>query len=470
MTKNETLLDLEIDRNVLADEDTLVIVADAIRTCLRESDKKTLRAFLDSQEPADIATILDTLEAGDALAAMRHVDLHEQAQIFGYLDPEYQIELSDLMGRREFARLMSAMSHDERVDLFKHLDPVAQEAVLPGLAKAERDDLRKLASYKEGTAGSIMTSDYATLTPEMTAKEAIEALRNQALDAETVYQAYIIDEDRKLVGVISLRDLIVARANARVRNLMDTNPVFIRAEEDREEAAQIISRYDLMALPVINGGDKLVGIVTQDDAMDVQEQEATSDFHKVGTVSGLKTGVRDAGIFVLYRARIVWLVLLVFGNIFSGAGIAYFEETIEAYVALVFFLPLLIDSGGNAGSQSATLMVRALATGDVRINDWAKMLGRELAIAALLGITMAVAVSTIGVVRGGPEIAVVVASSMMIIVVVGSMIGMSLPFLLSRFKLDPATASAPLVTSIADATGVLIYFAIATQVLHIPAS
>lgn len=470
MTKNETLLDLEIDRNVLSDEDTLAIVADAIRTCLKEGDKKTLRAFLDSQEPADIATILDTLEAGDALAAMRHVDLHEQAQIFGYLDAEYQIELSDLMGRREFARLMGAMSHDERVDLFKHLDPVAQEAVLPGLAQAERDDLRKLASYTEGTAGSIMTSDYATLTPDMTAKEAIEALRNQALDAETVYQAYIIDEDRKLVGVISLRDLIVARANARVRNLMDTNPVFIRAEEPREEAAQIISRYDLMALPVINGGDKLVGIVTQDDAMDVQEQEATSDFHKVGTVSGLKTNVRDAGIFVLYRARIVWLVLLVFGNIFSGAGIAYFEETIEAYVALVFFLPLLIDSGGNAGSQSATLMVRALATGDVRINDWARMLGRELAIAALLGITMALAVSTIGVVRGGPEIAVVVASSMMIIVIVGSMIGMSLPFLLSRFKLDPATASAPLVTSIADATGVLIYFAIATQVLHIPAS
>lgn len=470
MTKNQALLDLEVDRNVLADDETLAIVAQALRTCLRDGDKKTLRAFLDSQEPADIATILDTLEAAEALAAMRHVGLYEQAQIFGYLDPEYQIELSDLMGRREFARLMSAMSHDERVDLFKHLDPVAQEAVLPGLAKAERDDLRKLASYPEDTAGSIMTSDYATLTPDMTAKEAIEALRNQALDAETVYQAYIIDDERQLVGVISLRDLIVARANARVRNLMDTNPVFIRAEEDREEAAQIISRYDLIALPVINGGDKLVGIVTQDDAMDVQEQEATTDFHKVGTVTGLKATVRDASIFVLYRARIVWLVLLVFGNIFSGAGIAFFEDTIAAHLALLFFLPLLIASGGNAGAQSATLMVRALATGDVRMSDWASVLGREFATALLLGLTMAAAVSLIGVLRAGPDIALVVALSMVAIVLVGAMIGMSLPFVLSRLKLDPATASAPLVTSIADVTGVVIYFTIATQVLTMQAA
>lgn len=465
MTEVKTLLDLEIDHSALSDEETLAIVADAVRACLNEGDAASLRFFFDSQEPADVATILEELEAAEALATMRMLDLREQAQIFGYLDARYQVELSDRMGRRDFARLMAAMSHDERVDLFKRLDPAAQEAVLPGLAKAERDDLRKLASYAEGTAGAIMTSDYATLTPDMTAKEAIEALRAQALDAETVYQAYIVDDERHLVGVVSLRDLIVARATARVRDLMDTNPVSIGAGEPREEAAQIISRYDLIALPVINGGEKLVGIVTQDDAMDVQEEEATTDFLKSGMVSGLKTGMREAGIFTLYRARIVWLVLLVFGNIFSGAGIAYFEDTIAAHLALLFFLPLLIASGGNAGAQSATLMVRALATGDVRMGDWASVLGREFATALLLGVTMAVAVSAIGVLRGGPAIAAVVAISMIAIVIVGAMIGMSLPFILSKLKMDPATASAPLVTSIADVAGVLIYFAVATQVL-----
>jgi magnesium transporter len=468
MTEN-TLLDLEIDHEALEDDTLLDIVVEGIRTCLRKNDRETLRAFFDAHEPADIATFLDRMEADEALAALRHADLHEQGQIVGYLKPGCRVDIAKLMGKRDLAKLMGAMSHDERVDLFKELDTVAQEAILPSLAKAEREDLRKLASYPEGTAGSIMTSDYAVLHPEMRVPEAIEALRRQAIDAETVYQSYIVDEDRRLVGVVSLRDLITARSNQSVAEIMDTQPVFIRAEDPREEAAEKVARYDLLALPVINGGEKLVGIVTQDDAMDVQQEEATDDFHKVGTVQGLRAGVREAGVFVLYRARIVWLVLLVFGNIFSGAGIAYFEDTIAAHLALLFFLPLLIASGGNAGSQSATLMVRAIATGDVRIADWASLLGRELAIALMLGATMALAVSFIGVYRGGPEIALVVALSMVMIVVVGSIIGMSLPFLLSKFKMDPATASGPLVTSIADASGVLIYFAIATQVLQMAA-
>jgi magnesium transporter len=468
LIENNSLLELTVERNAFHGDEKLEAIASAVRNALREGKAGELREFIDAQEPADVASILDHLDTSDALSAMRHVELHDQAKIYGYLDASCQIALADRMGRRDFAQLMAAMSHDERVDLFKHLDPDAQEAILPALAQAERDDLRRLASYPEDSAGSVMTSDYATLTPDMSAREAIDALRHQALDAETVYQSYIVDDQRRLVGVLSLRDLIVARANKRVGELMDTNPVFIHAEDRREEAAQLISRYDLIALPVIDGADKLVGIITQDDAMDVQEQEATDDFHLVGTVRGLKTGVREAGIFMLYRARIVWLVLLVFGNIFSGAGIAYFEDTIAAYLALLFFLPLLIASGGNAGSQSATLMVRAIATGDVRIGDWASLLARELAIALMLGVTMALAVSVIGVFRGGPEIALVVALSMVLIVIVGSIIGMSLPFLLSKFKLDPATASAPLVTSIADASGVLIYFAIARQVLEMP--
>ncbi len=468
MTSRNTLLNLTVDHHALADEERMAHIAEAVGAASRAKETAALRDFLADLEPVDIAMILDRLETTDALDVMHRLDLHEQARIYGYLDAACQIALAEQMEKPEFAQLMSAMSHDERVDLFKNLDPVAQEAVLPALAKAERDDLRKLASYEEGTAGSIMTSDYATLTPDMNVTEAIEALRHQALDAETVYQSYIVDDERHLVGVLSLRDLIVARSSARVGDLMDRKPVFIRAREPREHAARLVARYDLIALPVIDREDRLVGIITQDDAMDVQEEEATTDFHKVGTVQGLKAGLREAGIFTLYRARVFWLVLLVFGNIFSGAGIAYFEDTIATYLALLFFLPLLIASGGNAGSQSATLMVRALATGDVRIGDWSAVLLRELAIALLLGLTMALAVSLIGVFRGGWEIAAVVALSMILIVIVGSMIGMTLPFLLSRMKLDPATASAPLVASIADASGVVIYFSIATWLLRMP--
>ena len=183
---------------------------------------------------------------------------------------------------------------------------------------------------------------------------------------------------------------------------------------------------------------------------------------------GFLTNIKEATISTLYKKRVFWLVILVFGNIFSGAGIAYFEDTISAYIALVFFLPLLVDSGGNAGSQSATLMVRALATGDVKIKDWAGMLGKELVVASLLGLTMALAVSFIGIYRGGYDIALIVSLTMVLVVIVGSIVGMSLPFLLSKFKLDPASASAPLITSIADAIGVIIFFSIATAILDLP--
>lgn len=204
-----------------------------------------------------------------------------------------------------------------------------------------------------------------------------------------------------------------------------------------------------------------------DAALQAQQREATEDFHKGASITNHVGNLRDATLGLLYRKRVLWLVLLVFGNLFSGAGIAAFEETIAAHIALVFFLPLLVDSGGNAGAQSATLMVRGLATGNVVMRDWWRMLGREFGVALALGATMAIAVASLGVLRGGPQIALIVASSMVLIVLLGSLIGMSLPFLLSRFKLDPATASGPLITSIADAAGVLVYFGIATQVLGI---
>ena len=213
--------------------------------------------------------------------------------------------------------------------------------------------------------------------------------------------------------------------------------------------------------------DKNRPLPDTDAALKAQQREATEDFNKGASITNHVGNLRDATLGLLYRKRVLWLVVLVFGNLFSGAGIAAFEETIAAHIALVFFLPLLVDSGGNAGAQSATLMVRGLATGDVVMRDWWRMLGREFGVALALGATMAIAVASLGVLRGGAQIALIVASSMVLIVLLGSLIGMSLPFLLSRFKLDPATASGPLITSIADAAGVLVYFGIATQVLGI---
>jgi magnesium transporter len=439
-------------------------LADAIREGAAPGGLEALRTFVNAEHPADLARFLDDLNPDQVWVVLDLLPLQDQAELFGYLHPDMQVELAECAPRGKLARVVTEMNSDERADLFNDLSDEQQAALLPALAQAEREDIRRMAGYTEGTAGAIMTSDYATLTEDLSATQALQKLRLEAPDKETIYRAYAIDADRRLVGSVRLQDLILAPARARVRDIMEHNTHAVPVSEDQESAARRLARYDLLALPVVDEDGRLVGIITHDDAMDVIEEEATEDFHRVGA-SRLVESLRDASVFMLYRARIVWLVILVFGNIFSGAGIAYFEDTISAYVALVFFLPLLIDSGGNAGSQSATLMVRSLATGDVQLADWGRMMGREVAVAALMGLTMALAVSVIGVVRAGPEIAVVVALSMVAIVIVGSVIGMTLPFILTRLNLDPATASAPLVTSIADAAGVLIYFTIATAFL-----
>lgn len=436
-----------------------------IRDVFANGGTQDIIAALAVEHPADIADALQMLAPADAWAILRRAPVPRQADVFGYLDPDFQTLLATVTPRGDLAAIVMGMKADDRADLYKKLSDHQRDALMPALAQAEREDIRLLASYEEGTAGAIMTSSYAALSPDLSATRALTVLRREAPAKETIYRAYVIDADRTLLGSVHLQDLITAPALAKVADIMETNTHAVTVDDDVEDAARRLAHYDVIALPVVDADDRLVGIITYDDAQDVMEAEATDDFHRVGTVTKLESSVGTASVVMLYRARIVWLMLLVFGNIFSGAGIAHFEDTIAAHLALMFFLPILIASGGNAGSQSATLMVRALATGEIRVSDWGRILTRELVVAVLLGLSMACAIAVIGAFRGGVEIAWVIALSMVLIVIVGSLIGMLLPFVLSRFNMDPATASTPLVTSIADAVGVLIYFSIAKSVL-----
>lgn len=418
---------------------------------------KTFRA-------ADLADVLSQLPLENSRQLLQH--LPDRAYVFSYLAPEVQVRFANVLARNTLAEIVGEMSSDKRADLFKKLNREQQNALLPALAQAEREDIRQLSSYQEGTAGAVMSSEYATLKPELSVREAISMLRLEAPDTETIYFAYVLDEARKLLGVVSLKQLILAQEEQHVSELMATNIVSAYVDADQNEAAKTIARYDLLALPVIDRQGLMVGIVTYDDAMDVASEEATEDFLKAGAVNaGAKLSLKSAPILQLYQKRVFWLVFLVFGSLLSGLGIAHFEEIITAHIVLVFFLPLLVGSGGNAGSQSATLMVRALATGDVDFKDWFYLLGRESLVALCLGGTMAIAVSILGYFRGDEMVALVLALSMLGIVLLGCLIGMSLPFILNRFGMDPASASAPLVTSICDATGVLVYLFIAAQIL-----
>ncbi|PRY64778.1 magnesium transporter [Vreelandella songnenensis] len=435
-----------------------------------EPSRERLSGRLAEIRSADIGEVLEELieedeELSAALGVLDVLSTERAANVLGYLPGESQLEIVGELSDTQVLKLLEEMGSDERADLFNLLDDDRREALLRRMAHQEREDLKRLSSYVEGTAGAIMTSDYVAIASGMTVSQALMRVRQTAPDAETVYQLYILASDGQLIGTMSLRQLMVARPGALVDDIMIKDVIRTVVDEAQEEAARIVARYDLLALPVIDAENRMVGIITHDDAMDVAESEATEDIHKGMSIGQLEDGVSRVKLWSLYRKRVTWLVLLVFANLFSGAGIAYFEDIIAAQVALVFFLPLLIGSGGNAGAQAATLMVRGMATGDIGVKDWSKMLGRELLVAGSLGLTMAIAVAPIGVMRGGEAVAVVVALSMVTIVLFGSLIGMCLPFVLERFKVDPATASAPLVTTLIDATGVLIYFTIATAIL-----
>jgi magnesium transporter len=335
------------------------------------------------------------------------------------------------------------------------------------LSPEDLQEARTLLGYPEESIGRLMTPDYVAVRPEWTIRQALAHVRRTGRASETITILYVVDSKWRLLDELDIRRFLLADVDDTVAQIMDHTLVSLSAFDDREEAVRTMERYDLAVLPVVDSDGILVGIVTFDDVLDVASAEATEDFHRTAAVAPLAGNYRDASIWMLYRKRIGWLVILVFMNIFSGAAIATFEDTIAAAVALVFFLPLLIDSAGNAGAQSATLMIRALAVGDVKLGDWSRMLGKEFGTAAALAVTMGLAVSWLGVFRGGADVGLVVTLTMMLVVMVGSVIGTMLPFVLSRLKLDPATASAPLITSLADISGVVIYFSLATWLLDV---
>lgn len=318
------------------------------------------------------------------------------------------------------------------------------------------------------TAGSLMSSDYITLSKNQTIDEAIEYLRKNLFQKADIHYVYVVNEDKVLVGVVAIRELLAAKGDMALSDVMKTKLKLLTSAIDQEEVAQLFQQTELVTIPVVDESNHLLGVIHIDQILDVMEQEGTQDVYRMASIKSDQLenqNLLTASISLLYRKRIVWLIVLVFMNVFSGAGIATYEELIESNVALVFFLPLLVDSGGNAGAQSATLVIRAMALGEVRMKDWFKMISKETIIAGLLGFTMALAVSFVGFMRGGFDIAIIVAMTMVLVVVLGSLIGLSLPFIFNKLKMDPATASGPLITSICDIVGVFIYFAIASAFL-----
>ncbi len=442
-----------------------------LRPLLDEGRTREVEELIAEFPYQDVAALIMLLDTEQRAVLFKLLERSRAAEVFAYLSFDTQHALLDQCSDEETRNILGELTPDDRTALFEYLDAEHAEQLMQFLPAEERAEATELLGYPDESIGRMMTPEYIAVRADWSVEQCLAHMRSQREQAEIVNVVYVTDTNGELLDSLSIRRFLVADPATKVSDLMDegssslTANIAVAATEDREHAVEVLQHYDLRALPVVDEGNRLLGIVTPDDVMDVAEEEATEDFQRIAGVGVLNFSIRDAGLKLLYQRRVGWLVLLVFINMIGGEIIEAYEDTIAAVIVLVTFLPLVVDTGGNAGTQSATLMVRALATGDVRSKDWLRLWGKEAGVAIALGLTVGAAVWALGLYRGGLDIAWVVSLAMTCVVFFGSMIGMLLPFILAKFRLDPATASAPLITSIADIGGILIYFAIATAML-----
>ena len=433
---------------------------------IRKKEWKSLRNAIHRLTPLQIVEIIEQSGEFESVIIFRFLEQKQSKAVFQMLSHNKQEDIIEglMHHASRVAHLLNDMEPDNRTAFLEELPGKVTQRLLQLLTPENRETATKLLGYPEESVGRLMTPEYVAVKPHFTVEQTLAHIRQYGHDSETLNVIYVVDNNWKLIDDIRIREIILSEPNQTISDLIDNQFDALNALDDQETAVHAFKDFDRVALPVIDGEGTLLGIVTVDDALDVAEEEDTEDFHKFGAVQDTVMNPLQATVAFLYKRRVLWLMALVFVNIFSGAAIARFEHVLESAIALVFFLPLLIDSGGNAGSQSATLMIRALAMGDVQAKDWLKLLGKEFFVSLLLGVSMAFGVSLVASVRA-PEITWVLAITMTLVVMVGSLIGLLLPFIFTRFKVDPATASAPLITTIADITGVLIYFNVASRVL-----
>src|SRR5262245_1611875 len=367
-----------------------------VRLMLDENQVAGMKEFCESLHPATVAETLADFSVDEVWRFLNSTNIRNQAIIFEYFPIDCQVKLVEGGGREHMAHLIEKMSHDDRVALLRRLMPRVAESLLRLVDEADHKDIAMLGSYPANTAGSLMTTDYAWLPPNLSASEALDRLRLQAPESETIYYIYILDDHHHLLGVVSLRNLILAQRQAHMRDIMEETVVSVKATDDREVVAKEMARYDLIAIPVVDADGRMVGIVTHDDVMDVVVKEATEDVYRLGGVGAIEESYLEANFLTIWRKRAMWLACLFLAELFTFTAMATFEDSIAQLVVLSLFVPLCLSTGGNSGSQAATLITRALALGQVTLGRWWQVLRHEL----IMGVALGLSLGVIGFVRG----------------------------------------------------------------------
>ena len=392
----------------------------------------------------------------------------KQSEVFSELDSTIQEDILANFADRQLKVLINKLDPDDRTSLFEDLPGKLVQKLINFLEKKERLEALELLGYPEDSVGRLMTPEYVAVRPDWSIQQAFHHIKEYGRDAETIDMIYVVDDQWKLLDDIPIRRFILADNDKTVKDIMDYFFVSIEANEDQEHAYNLVKKYNATVLPVVDKEGILLGIVTVDDLIDVGEEEVNEDFQKASAISPIEESYYSVSSLVLYKKRVVWLLILLITDFFSSSIIAHFENAIKAVVALAFFIPVLIDSGGNIAAQSSTLIIRALATGELTVHNWFKVVKKELFIGLMIGITLGLILYVRGFFwRGGPSIGMVVGLSMVAITILSNLLGSVLPIILTKFKLDPAIISSPLLTTVVDSLGLLVYFTLAGFIFHL---
>ncbi|NMG09732.1 magnesium transporter [Brasilonema sp. UFV-L1] len=448
-------------------QELVELVRSQLQALLQQENLQGAKALLIPVQPADIAQAIDGLPEAMQAIAFRLLSKDEAIEVYEYLDPSVQQSLIAEFKHQDVLDIVDQMSPDDRARLFDELPAKVVWRLLQQLSPEEREATALLLGYKVGTAGRIMTPEYISLKESMTIAQALERIRNLANATEIIYYLYVTDSQRRLTGTLSLRDLVMAQPEQTVSQIMTREVVFVHTDTDQEEVARVIQHYDFVALPVVDTEQRLVGIVTVDDVIDVLQQEATEDIYTLGGVQSGGDNYFQTNLVVVARKRVVWLLLLLLTNTGTAVVIQNQEAILEQVVALTFFIPLLIDAGGNVGAQSSTVVIRGLSTQEIRSKALA-VIGREGSAGAILGFMLGTVVTIWAYfLQGNWGVALSVGISLFAISVLASVSGSALPFLFHRFGLDPALMSAPFITTAVDVLGVFIYLTVARLILQV---
>jgi magnesium transporter len=445
-----------------------VAIVPEVRQLLAE-DPSQLGELLQEIHDEDLADLLGLLEEDEAAQILKGLKAKDAAPIFERLDEETQEALVEQLGVDTMAPIVSEMAADERTDLIEALPEAVGDTLLETLEKVDPEaaaEVEELAKWPEDSAGGLMTTDYVSVPLDLTVAGAIERIRQVGDDAETVYYVYVLDEGARLLGVVSLRDLLLSAPTAKLADVMTENVYSVSPDTDQEDVARAMAKYDFSALPVLDPSRKLLGVITVDDVIDVLTEEQTEDVQRLGAVEPIEDGYFQTSFWTFIRKRGPWLAALFISEFFTGTALRHYDDTIQAVAKLSYYVPLLISTGGNSGSQSASLIIRGLAVGDIKTRDWRRVFQREVGQGLVLGLMLA----TIGMLRvwmwgDGVRFMVTIGATLVAIPLMGCTVGSMLPLLLRRLGVDPATSSTPFIATLIDVLGIMVYFNVANLAL-----